>query len=253
MCALDTKTASARQPWRRAPRSAPPGASFDNLLNREVRLAAIDLTLEVAGRILLTGLTLDVAAGETVAIVGPSGSGKTTLLRSLAGLHAPQAGDIRVGGVSIWNEPESTRTQLRLQKIGFVFQTGDLLADLPVLENVSVPLRLQNVRREDAQRRSLEILDALGLRHVATKWPDEISGGERQRVALARAIVHKPLLVLADEPTGSLDAQNAASVSDTVVRLCKTTGAAAVVATHDPEVATRMDWIVDLRSVGSSD
>src|ERR687883_777547 len=153
----------------------------------------------------LTGVSLKIETAERVAIMGPSGSGKSTLLNLTCGLDEPTSGVVKVHGVILSELDDDARTRLRREKIGMVFQTFNLLPTLTALENASLPLRLQGLRRREAEARGREMLERMGLGDRLGHKPDELSGGERQRVAIARAVIYKPPLLLADEPTGNLD------------------------------------------------
>lgn len=182
-----------------------------------------------------------------MAVVGPSGCGKTTLLKAIAGLHRPASGQIMIGTQEMWALNEDERASVRLHSIGFVPQFGGLLPELSIIENVMVPLRLAGVERHEAQRRSLAMLKELGVEDLAHQDVATVSGGEGQRVALARALVHRPMLLLADEPTGALDEDNVVLVTRLILRQCRERGIAAVVATHDPIVTQALDRAVPLR------
>ncbi len=210
-------------------------------------LSICDLHLTVPSRTLLAGFSLEVPAGTCVALTGPSGSGKTTLLKAIAGLHRPAGGKIVIGSQPIWELNEGDRSSLRLRAIGFVPQFGGLLFELNVIENVMVPLRLAGVERHEAQRLSRAMLRELGIEALADQDVENVSGGEMQRVALARALVHRPVLLLADEPTGALDEDNVVLVTHLIHRQCRERGIAAVIATHDPLVAQALDRVVPLR------
>jgi putative ABC transport system ATP-binding protein len=189
------------------------------------------------------GVSLAIEPGSSVAITGPSGCGKSTLLGLVAGLETPAAGTVTLGGQEISSLPEKARAGLRRGEIGLVFQADNLQPFLTALENVALALAL---RGADGYGRCVEVLEELGLGGEAGKLPDELSGGQRQRVAVARALVNQPCVVLADEPTGSLDAGNSAAIVDLLRGAQHTTGATLVVVTHDPDVARRLDRTVDL-------
>jgi putative ABC transport system ATP-binding protein len=182
--------------------------------------------------------TLDVAAGEFVAVVGPSGSGKSTLLSVMGGMLAPTAGKVWLGGQSLYDLSVSRRTRLRGQKVGFVFQTFNLVPYLTALENVQVPLYLAGVAPREQRRRSQALLERLGLGDRLDHRPAELSVGQQQRVALARTLANDPTLVLADEPTGNLDPDTRDLVLTFLERLHHE-GRTVVLVTHDPEVARR--------------
>ncbi|HUY74786.1 MAG TPA: ABC transporter ATP-binding protein [Candidatus Dormibacteraeota bacterium] len=193
----------------------------------------------------VAGVDLEVEAGTSVAIVGPSGCGKSTLLGLLGGLEKPTRGEIWLGEVEVARLSEAGRARLRRDEIGFVFQSYDLLPFLSAYENISFQLALRGA--PDGERGCKELLDGLGLAEHADKLPDQLSGGQRQRVGIARALVHRPRLILADEPTGELDSQSAASAMDLLIDAQRAIGATMVVVTHDMGVAGRLDRIVRLR------
>jgi putative ABC transport system ATP-binding protein len=191
------------------------------------------------------GVTLAVAPGASVAITGSSGSGKSTLLGLIAGLEAPTSGRVSIGGEEISSLPERERARLRRRQLGLVFQSDNLHPFLSALENVGLQLALHG--EANGSHRSLELLAELGLADAAGKLPDRLSGGQRQRVAVARALINRPAVIVADEPTGSLDAANSAAIVDLLLAARRETGTTLVVVTHDPDVAARMDRIVTLR------
>ena len=184
---------------------------------------------------------LDIAPGTFVAIEGPSGSGKTTLLGLLAGLEPPNAGTVTVLGHDLSRLSGAERARLRQRRIGIIFQSFGLIASLPVVENVGLPLLLANVPQSERASRSRAVLEEVGLGHVVGARMDELSGGERQRVGVARALVIEPALILADEPTGSLDEDNAAGVLELLVGAVRRRGANLLLVTHDPASAARAD------------
>lgn len=206
-----------------------------------------NLTLDVPGRRLLDGISFSAAAGECLAIVGPSGSGKTSLLNCVGGIVAPLSGSVRVGEVELTSLRAHKRSTFRLRRVGMVFQFGELLPELSAIENVALPLRFMGVSRSDAERRAAEWLERLGLDGHAGDHPEVLSGGEVQRVAIARALASSPELILADEPTGALDEESTKKVADLLVGTAKELGAAMVVATHDPLVASKVDRALRLR------
>ena len=192
-------------------------------------------------------VSLDVAAGEFVAIVGESGVGKSTLLNCMAGLDTWQAGRIVVDGVDLATLDEAGRALLRRAKLGFVFQAFHVLPHLDVAQNVGLPLLL--LGRPDAQRVQA-VLRAVGLEGLGHRLPQELSGGQLQRVAIARAVVHGPKLLLADEPTGNLDPQTAARVMEVLQAQAQESGAALVLVTHSAAAAAQADRVLQLRSDG---
>jgi putative ABC transport system ATP-binding protein len=193
----------------------------------------------------LDGVSFTVDAGSSVAITGPSGGGKSTLLGVLGGLALPTAGAVRIGGEEISALPERRRTEFRRAHVGFVYQADNLLPFLTVVENVGLQLALD--AGSAAGDRTLDLLDRLGLAGEAHRLPDHLSGGQRQRAAVARAVVHRPEVILADEPTGALDAANAAAVIDLLLEVRREIGATLVVVTHDRDAASRMDRRIGLR------
>ncbi|HEY8472572.1 MAG TPA: ABC transporter ATP-binding protein [Natronosporangium sp.] len=194
----------------------------------------------------LDGVDLQVAPGETVAVMGPSGSGKSTLLHLLGGLDRPSAGEVWLGGRRIDGLSERALSRLRRQHIGFVFQSFHLLEELTAAENVELPALLAGQSPRTARRRAVELLERVGLADRAGHLPSELSGGQRQRVAIARALSNQPLVVLADEPTGNLD--SAATVE--VLRLLdhlRAAGQTFVIVTHDARVGATADRLLTMR------
>lgn len=212
-----------------------------------VPLQAADITLSVPGRTLLDGADITVNAGRSAALMGPSGSGKTSLLNLLSGISLPDAGRVMVAGVDLSTLSESGRARHRLRNIGMVFQFGELLPELDVLENVSLPLRLLGESRSTAAQKVVPLLDRLGLENLVDRFPETLSGGETQRVGIARALSTEPCLVLADEPTGALDGDNARLVVELLIDCCSELNAAVLIATHDPAVARQTDRIIGFR------
>jgi putative ABC transport system ATP-binding protein len=194
---------------------------------------------------ILKGITLTIPAGQFIAIVGASGSGKSTLLGLLAGLDTPSSGEIILDGVPIHNLAEAELSAVRGAKIGFVFQSYQLIATLTALENVLLPYELNVEGSGLAQARRL--LDEVGLTERVDHYPVQLSGGEQQRVALARAFVVEPPIVMADEPTGNLDSANGKLVLDLLLERNKRAGTTLVLVTHDPEVASSADRKIVLR------
>jgi putative ABC transport system ATP-binding protein len=194
---------------------------------------------------ILDGVTLEIARGDAVAVIGPSGSGKSTLLGLIAGLDAPTAGSITVGGVDVTRLGESALARFRRETIGYVFQSYHLIPTLTAAENVAVPLELAGERRVAARVRAL--LAQVGLGDRADHYPVQLSGGEQQRVALARAVVLEPPLLLADEPTGNLDSATGAAIIELLFTLNRERGSTLLLVTHDPALAERADRVVSLR------
>jgi putative ABC transport system ATP-binding protein len=191
------------------------------------------------------GVTLEVEPASSLAVMGPSGCGKSTLLGLIGGLEAPTAGRVWVGGQEISSLPEPQRARIRRDELGLVFQSDNLLPFLTAVENIGLQLALHGAA--DGYERCLEVLAELGLASDVDKLPDQLSGGQRQRVAVARALIHRPGVILADEPTGSLDADNSVAVIDLLLAAREETGATLVVVTHDPGVASRLDRTLTLR------
>jgi putative ABC transport system ATP-binding protein len=192
-------------------------------------------------RTVLAGVSLELAAGDYVAITGESGVGKSTLLNLVAGLERPDAGSIRIDGVELATLTDDALTLLRRRRIGFVFQAFHVLPYLTVAENVALPLALKRESRIESGTRVREMLAAVGLGERADSRPRELSGGELQRVAIARALVHRPALVLADEPTGNLDPDSATVVLALLRDAIKTQGAAGLLVTHSQAAAQTAD------------
>jgi putative ABC transport system ATP-binding protein len=195
----------------------------------------------------LRGVDVDIARGEVVAVMGPSGSGKSTLLHCLAGIVPPDEGTVLYNGKAISTLDEAARSNLRLTTFGFVFQFGQLLPDLSALDNVSVPLLLNGVKRGESERRARTWLDRLGLNGMERKLPSELSGGQAQRVAIARALVTEPTVLFADEPTGSLDSMASETVMNLMLDLVRETGTTVVIITHDPRTASYADRDIIIR------
>jgi ABC-type lipoprotein export system ATPase subunit len=185
----------------------------------------------------LDALDLEIPAGEFTAITGPSGCGKSTLLHLLGGLDRASAGDVLVDGINLAQADEQTLTLYRREKLGIVFQFFNLLPGMSVLENVELPLLLQGVRPHTARERAGEVLELVKLADRISHFPHQLSGGQMQRAALARALVHRPSLVLADEPTGNLDSANAKLVLHTMADIAEQKLATLVVVTHSDDVA----------------
>jgi lipoprotein-releasing system ATP-binding protein len=213
-----------------------------------VELRALTRSFEQGGvRIdVLRGVDMAIAPGEVVALLGPSGSGKSTLLQAVGLLEGGFGGSIRLAGRDVTRFSAAERTAMRREHLGFVYQFHHLLPDFSAEENVVLPQLLHDIRRPDAELRARELLGSLGLEHRLTHRPSQLSGGEQQRVAVARALANKPLLVLADEPTGNLDEATADRVLAEFLALVRGTGSAALVATHNERLAARMDRVLRL-------
>jgi putative ABC transport system ATP-binding protein len=212
-----------------------------------IRVRDVVMRLPSAGRSLtiLDGITLDVAAGEILAITGPSGSGKSTLLGLVAGLDRPSAGSIVVAGIDITRLDEDALARFRRETLGYVFQSYHLIPTLTAVENVAVPLEIAGAPNALARARAL--LDDVGLADRAHHYPVQLSGGEQQRAALARAVSLDPGLLLADEPTGNLDSATGARIIELLLELKRRRGATLVLVTHDEALARHADRVVTLR------
>jgi len=195
----------------------------------------------------LRGVDLTVGEGEIVALLGPSGSGKSTMLQAVGLLEGGFGGSIRIAGVEASRVDGHARTVLRRDYLGFVYQFHHLLPDFTATENVVLPQLIRDRPRAEADERAAALLGALGLGHRLTHRPSQLSGGEQQRVAVARALANKPALVLADEPTGNLDEATADVVLAEFLRLVRGEGSAALIATHNERLASKMDRVVRLR------
>jgi putative ABC transport system ATP-binding protein len=196
---------------------------------------------------------LTVDTGTMVAVMGPSGSGKSTLLTIAGSLEEPDSGEVLVAGHALAGMSQNAKARLRRRTIGYVFQDFNLLPGLTAAENVSLPLELDGVSARKARAAGLRALEGLGLSGRGARYPDQLSGGERQRVAIARAVVGERRLLLADEPSGALDSANAQTVMRLVQDACKNGGMAAVVVTHDPQLASWADRVVFLRDGRATD
>jgi putative ABC transport system ATP-binding protein len=195
----------------------------------------------------LRNLNLNVERGERVAIMGPSGSGKSTVLNLICGLDEPTSGTVKIDGVELSILGDDARTRARREKIGMIFQTFNLLPTLTAVENVSLPLRLQGIGRQETEKRAAAMLERVGLKNRESHRPDELSGGERQRVAIARALVFHPPLLLADEPTGNLDSVTGEEILDLLEELHREFKSTLLVVTHNEQAAQRCDRILVLR------
>src|SRR5215216_1780340 len=195
----------------------------------------------------LRGVDLRIGRGEMVAVMGPSGSGKTTLLNCLSGLDEFDGGEVFVGGESISGMSDRKRTRFRAQKMGFIFQTYNLIPVLSAVENVELPLLVAGGKPGETRRRAMSVLEKVGVPEQAHKRPSEMSGGQQQRVTVARALVNSPTIVWADEPTGALDSETSAEIVDLLVRLNREQGQTFVLVTHDASVARRAHRTVKMR------
>jgi putative ABC transport system ATP-binding protein len=212
-----------------------------------LRIENVGKSFQGAGRrVVLDAVALELGAGEYVAVMGESGTGKSTLLNLIAGLDVPDSGRIVVDGQDLSALDDAARTRLRRAKMGFIFQAFHLLPHLSVERNVALPLALNGVAAADANARVSEMLDAVGMRDRGNDSPSVLSGGEMQRVALARALVHRPRIVLADEPTGNLDSESAAQVLALLRTQLKRDGAAGILVTHSEAAAATTDRVYRL-------
>ncbi|MEB8340033.1 ABC transporter ATP-binding protein [Streptomyces endophyticus] len=210
-------------------------------------LAATDLHKTYGPTPALDGASFSVHPGEVVAVMGPSGSGKSTLLHCLAGIVPPDSGTITYNGRDLTAMSDAERSALRRGEFGFVFQFGQLVPELTCVENVALPLRLNGVKRKEAERRAVEWLQRLEVDDLAGKRPGEVSGGQGQRVAVARSLVTGPRVLFADEPTGALDSLNGERVMELLTDAARSTGAAVVLVTHETRVAAYSDREIVVR------
>jgi len=195
---------------------------------------------------ILSNLRLDVKSGESIAILGPSGCGKSTLLNLIAGLDTPSSGDVIIYNSNITKLNEQDRTELRANTFGFIYQFHHLLNDFSSVYNVAMPLLIKGVDKESAVAQSEKLLTRVGLENRLSHKPSELSGGERQRVAIARAMVVEPDCLLADEPTGNLDAKNAKGVLELILELNENNTSSLVIVTHDQDIAKKMNRTLTL-------
>ena len=201
----------------------------------------------------LRGASFSLAAGETVALVAPSGAGKSTLLHLAGLLERPDGGDVLVGGESCGEMDDAARTAKRRHDIGFVYQFHHLLPEFTAAENIMLPQMLRGLPESEARERAMQLLDYMRIAPRAEHRPPELSGGEQQRVAIARAVANAPLLLLADEPTGNLDPETSSYVFEALEALVRQSGLAALIATHNHDLAARMDRRVTRRDGGVED
>lgn len=192
----------------------------------------------------LNGIDLTIEEGEFVSIIGPSGSGKSTLLNMLGALDLPDSGSINVAGYDLLSNKKLN--EFRAQKIGFVFQLHNLIPNLSVVENVKIPMFTSKLSNDEMETRALNLLDIVGLRDKASQKPSKLSGGERQRVAIARALANNPSIILADEPTGSLDSKTSTKILKQLIDLHKTQNVTLIIVTHDMDVAKLADRTIEV-------
>jgi lipoprotein-releasing system ATP-binding protein len=194
----------------------------------------------------LSGVDMDLKQGEVVGLVGPSGSGKSSLLHAAGLLEQPNAGHVMIDGEACEKMSDRERTRVRREKLGFVYQFHHLLPEFSAIDNVALPLLIGGVPRKVARIEAERLLTVLGLEQRLAHQPAQLSGGEQQRVAIARALVNKPRLILADEPTGNLDPETSHTVFQAMFQLTRAEGAAAIIATHNHDLAGAMDRVVSL-------
>ena len=225
--------------------------SLSKISKKDVVLSVRDIkkTFVEGGQPLkiLRGGGFDLYRGEIVALVGQSGSGKSTLLQCVGLLDKPTSGDVFINGLPIDKMNDETRTMLRRKKIGFVYQKHNLLSDFTALENVEIPMLADGVNQDVACARAMKLLRSANVAHRACHFPGEMSGGEQQRTALARALANNPEILLADEPTGSLDPDNAISVFDLLLDLVRKNNMSLLFVTHDMDLAKRADRIITIK------
>ena len=196
--------------------------------------------------VILADISLEVRAGEFVVLVGRSGSGKSTLLNLIGGLDVPSSGELQLLGQSLTALTEEQRSKIRCHDLGFVFQFFNLIPTLTVIENIKLPLALNSVGKREASARSQQLLRDLGMADCGKRFPEELSGGEQQRIAIARAVIHRPSIVLADEPTGNLDLETAKDVLSLLDQTCRAQGTTLVMATHSREVIGLADRVLTI-------
>ena len=192
-------------------------------------------------------VTLAIAAGEMVSVMGPSGSGKTTLLNCLSGLDEPTTGTIRIDGTPLEGMSDKARARYRAERMGFIFQSFNLLPVLTAHENVELPLRIAGVGSRDASSRASDMLSRVDMERWSAHKPSELSGGQQQRVAIARALVNTPAIVWADEPTGNLDSENAHTIMELLKKFNVENNQTLVIVTHDPTVGAQADRIIEMK------
>ncbi|WP_330349863.1 ABC transporter ATP-binding protein [Streptomyces sp. NBC_00582] len=220
---------------------------MENEINTTEVLCARGVELFYGATQAVRNAEISLGRGEVAAITGQSGSGKSSLLYCLAGVLPVARGEVRFEGRSLGSLDDEELSAIRRERFGFVFQYGELLPELTVAENTALPLRLAGQRKAKALAMAGEVLGRLGLGDLRDRRPSQVSGGQSQRVAVARALVHRPAVVFADEPTGSLDSKNATTVLEEFLSLARSQGTAVVLVTHDPQVAARADTRYTMR------
>lgn len=205
------------------------------------RILVDSLVARRNGNIALAEISLSLGSGEHYALMGPSGSGKTTLLHCLAGLIKPDEGTLTVGDLLVSAQRDRVLRRWRLRHVGLVFQFGDLIPELTIQENIELPSRLLGMPSGEVANRAEDLIRRVGLEAVRAALPSQVSGGQQQRASVARAVLHRPSLILADEPTGAVDSENGRHVMDVLIDTAHDVGATLVVVTHDPDVARRLE------------
>ena len=218
-------------------------------MNNIIKLNNISYSYNNNGLItpVLQDLDLSIDQGESVAILGQSGCGKSTLLNLIGGMSTPDKGEVLINNIDITEIDENKTTEIRSKHLGFVYQFHHLLKDFTALDNVAMPLLIQGYSKTESMQKSVEILDGIGLSQRIDHLPAQLSGGERQRVAIARALITNPICLLADEPTGNLDAKNAIDVLDLMIKLNHNKNSALVVVTHDEKIAKKMQRVLVMK------
>ena len=213
-----------------------------------IRALNVTRTLKLGSHVVhaLRGVDLEIFPNEMIGIIGPSGSGKSTLLGIIGGLDSPTEGAIEIDGVDITHMNENQLTDIRNQKIGFIFQFFNLIPTLTALENVALPIEFAQIRRHQPRKRARELLEMLGLGGRFHHRPNELSGGQQQRVAIARALANDPPILLADEPTGNLDSKSGENVLEALTTIRDNNGTTVVLVTHDQSLAAQMDRVLTL-------
>ena len=214
--------------------------------NFSLKLNTVSKTYEGLDAPIFSNLNLEINKGTHIAVTGVSGSGKSTLLNLMAGLDRPSKGEVSLNGISFDYSNQTELSKFRNIHYGFIYQFHHLLPDFSALENTLLPLMVRRQNIQNVRSEGLQLLDKLGLKNRINHMPHELSGGERQRVAIARALIHKPSIILADEPTGNLDYKNANLVFEMFLEVAKETKTAIVLVTHDVEIASKMDNICHL-------